>query len=472
ALTLVLVVQELARAPQSGWNDYRLARAGALAYGYDLYPGADEGPVLGYIYPPMTAVAFAPASLVPHPTYAIVVGVATAWLLYSVPFVLLLYGASRGTGRLALLLFLIFTLMTLHSRVLYPAGFRIHADAPALGFGALACFFVQTSERRTTVGSLAASAVAATLSVLSKQVMVFLPVALAGWIWTCDGTKAAARYAALLAAGGAVAGLLVVWAFDLDGLLFNAITVPASHPWQGGTTLEAIERALRDLVPRAFAPAVVTAAAFASEVFSAAGRRRTFRSWLRENPWLLLAWVAALSVPTSVLGRVKVGGSLNTLAYTLYFLIAAALVAALRQAAVRRLASAIEAGALVFAAATSALLAPRLAELAADFRAFPRNRETVAFEYVRDNPGEVYVPFRPLVNLIAEGRLYHLSQGISDRELADRRVSEELLRAHLPPKMRLLLVEEPDDPILRRLPEYSVRVEERRLPGWIVLRRR
>jgi hypothetical protein len=89
--------------------------------------------------------------------------------------------------------------------------------------------------------------------------------------------------------------------------------------------------AFKDLVPRVFPAAAVVAAVAAAEFVSGRLRVGDLRQWLADHPWSLLVILGALNVPLSLLGRAKVGGSANTLAFTGYF-IALAAVAALSQA--------------------------------------------------------------------------------------------------------------------------------------------
>ena len=53
-------------------------------------------------------------------------------------------------------------------------------------------------------------------------------------------------------------------------------------------------------------------------------------------------------------------------------------------------------------------LAPRLRSQPETVRDLPNDTVASAFRFAREHPGEVYLPYHPLVSLMAEGRAYHL----------------------------------------------------------------
>jgi hypothetical protein len=98
------------------------------------------------------------------------------------------------------------------------------------------------------------------------------------------------------------------------------------------------------------------------------------------------------------------------------------------------------------------------------------NPESRAFAFVREHPGQVYLPSHPLVTLLAEGRAYHSSIGIEDQELAGVVIDEARFRAYLPPDLRYVLIRDRDEGrILKSLPEFGVSAPTPELPGWTVL---
>src|SRR5215469_789289 len=81
-LFLILIVYAISAAPQEQWifgaagtwNDARLAPVAAWLRGYPLYTPVSSGIVNGNIYPPLGALAFAPAAIFGDPVVAVIVG--------------------------------------------------------------------------------------------------------------------------------------------------------------------------------------------------------------------------------------------------------------------------------------------------------------------------------------------------------------------------------------------------------------
>src|SRR5262249_25892728 len=83
-----------------------------------------------------------------------------------------------------------------------------------------------------------------------------------------------------------------------------------------------------------------------------------------------------------------------------------------------------------------------IARLPQAFRVFAGNPEDRSFAFVRAHRGEVYLPFKPLVTLMAEGAAYHFSYGLYDRELANLPISADHFNAYLPPQMKYMATDQ------------------------------
>src|SRR5215469_13401955 len=79
---LVVIICAISAAPQrqddfgteGAWNDPRLAPVAAWLRGYPLYTPESSGIINGNIYPPLGALAFAPAAIFGDPVVAVIVG--------------------------------------------------------------------------------------------------------------------------------------------------------------------------------------------------------------------------------------------------------------------------------------------------------------------------------------------------------------------------------------------------------------
>ena len=95
--------------------------------------------------------------------------------------------------------------------------------------------------------------------------------------------------------------------------------------------------------------------------------------------------------------------------------------------------------------------------------------------FAKKHPGEVYFPWHPLAGLMAEGRLYHFSYGLSDRELAGYPVSQEHFQRYIPAQTQYVALPEhakrDAEYVFRYLPDFSRKVTADDLPGWTLYAR-
>ena len=318
-LSCTMIFLEVRTAGHNAWNDGRLAPVAAWLRGYPLYGPHGEVPLQDYMYGPVAAVIYAPAAALSSPIMAVRAGVAMAFVLCVLPVSFFLW---RATGCLEAVLAatFVFLLYAFRTPVLRQAAFWLHVDAPALGLGMLACTFVIRRADAERWFCLAASATAGVLAAGSKQVMLPVLVALPTYLWLTAGQRAARRYVVAMAAVGTLALVAVALVFDLRAMWFATIVGPARHPYQQDGFMLSFANATVD-VARRCAPALLLLA-----VTLWLRSRRSGRSSVG-NIWLGPALVAIACLPISVLGRMKVGGSYNTMSYTLYFLLVAALAA-------------------------------------------------------------------------------------------------------------------------------------------------
>lgn len=215
------------------WNQARLAPLFGLRYGYSLYYPPEAGPVLGAIYGPISYLAYFPSLLAHSPIPALLIGSTVASLYYFVPVALIFTsGRFRRQEALAVGLFLliVFGFWTIESPALHYSCFNIHADAPALGFGTVACLLLmRTNESRQPVRLRVLSALFTVLAIFSKQSLLFLVPALLCFIWITDGRRPALQFAIGIAALSAVSiGLLS--AFFRTRSLFQPVRIHLA-PW-------------------------------------------------------------------------------------------------------------------------------------------------------------------------------------------------------------------------------------------------
>lgn len=450
------------------WNGARLAPVVSMTKGYALYYPPGEGPMLSWIYGPLGALMYLPVAPFGDSDTMIVAGLLLAQLYVVVPL-FLCHWRVRGEGgprRLAVVLAFLMTFLALSLR--YGTRYwyeKVHADAPALGFGLLSCMFLLSASGPPSRRSLILSALFASLSLFCKQTEIGVPLGLVLFVALAHGRGPALRAAAWIAGICAGLGLLALGVFGGRALWHNMITIPAGHPWQkpglqgllwsAGILLEHGWPALLILLP-----GFVTAARN--------GRAAAAR------PWMVFFSVALAMVPTSILGQVKAGGETSSL-HALLFLYAAAslsLVDGLAEAPEGK----VRTRAQVVAAAVMGLL---LAAVGYQMAAQTLPAEAFLADNVfrqadrlsRSRPGEIYFPSNPLSTLVTEGKAYHFDYGVFDRCLAGHSPSPGYLRAHLPPNLRVIAwFHFPPRVMGDLLPEFSARkaVVDPAMPQWTI----
>jgi hypothetical protein len=476
------------KAVENPWNGARLAPAVGLWYGERLYSGPSSGAVLNTIYPPMAFLPYVPAGLCSRPATAVFTASCISMTLVYGPFLALClfpWTIRAGEGASVLLrvsIFLTFCTLVMTSSVLFAAAHGVHGDAPALGFAALACLAliaVHARERVPLFAALAAG-ICAGLAIGSKQTLIPLPCVLLCWVGLTRGWRSAAGFGIVLTGSLISVAALLVAVFGRSRMLFNIGTIPSQHPWkyQGGDSPMGLMYLAIELFLECLPMIVVILLVLmlrADDGIPGGMIHGRLRRWASSNPWALFAAAALGQVPFSLLGKVKVGGLVNSDAPPLY-LLCAALAFLMLDRRCRRLRLGDGAISVVVLASFASPLALLPSHIFADLkslRPWLEASDERAFAYAKAYPGAAYFPWNPLGSLLAEGRLSHFEYGLIDRDLAGLSVGPVQFRRHLPAGLRMVAF--PPNPqsewTLRALPEFRHRVKVAELPGWLCYER-
>jgi hypothetical protein len=417
----------ISQAPSIIENDHRLAPTFAVAHGYRLYYGPDQGPVLSTIYGPITALAYTPALLASTPMAAERLATAVAIVLFFFPmFLLSSQAGGLSNWQTCASVLGLAAALTFLSPSLSASSVLIHADAPALAAGAVACWLSRVTTRLSARRAILAG-VFASLAIMSKQNMLPLSIALGLW-WLFLSWK----YVFAFAAGAAVS-MLAVWAVilrlssSLSAAWFNWFQIPLHQPYD-----KTLFFPITDSLVRTMLLYLLPIGAMLGVYFQArakAGWKARFNSLS-----ILFLWAGLWLVPTSVAGRIKAGGAENALSPAIYFF---ALACLLELAPYLSAASADDSRARLALVALAILLGTyvifRLPENV--YLTLKKSAQTPTeevYRFSRSHPGQVYFPQFPLAILMAEGRLYDFSWGLSDRRAAGHPVPEAQFLADTP----------------------------------------
>lgn len=460
------IAQHVLHAPDFDWAGARLAPLVSLRFGYHLYYGAGDGPVLNTIYAPLSYLIYWPVCLANDPAVGIAIASLVGMLALFVP-VVVLFAARRDVYGFAAAVLFVLLAYSLPSLRMSLEG-TTH-DCPALGLGLAAClaiYFDEAGRRR----SLILSAAFAVLAVWTKQVMAPLLVSLPLWTCLMHGWRRGAEHVAWTVLLGVPISALLTLTIGAPEMFFNILTLPSRHPWNGSFPDNVIAVAFYFYRECFVLGVILIVAAGLKQGEASAG---TLRDWLQRNRWSLFALVALGNVPTALLGRIKIGGSANNFSVTTYFLLAALLVLVHDRVHAGGGFGTLARRVLTAAAIALVLLTvPQQAYFFRDFTGLRQTREEQVVRFLRNHPGEAYFPWHPLPHLLAERRLYHFAYGLFDRDLGGFRVDVDHLKRFVPARCRYVCF--PQGRRLHRPPacleawlhDFPRRVDLPELPGF------
>ncbi len=470
-IVILLAAKKMLDTPTI-WHTSFLSGVFALAKGQVLYQGLHlSKPLLSAIYPPMAYLAYLPVTIAGTPTLAVMIGRVFAALYFFVPFVLALkWTPRRFPPGILLSAFGVFALMVFYLLPLVETAFAVNADAPALGFGAMACVLIYSAGEEPGNARLFLAAFFAVLSVWSKQVMAPLPLALAFFLWKRYRAGICLKYLLFLLIGGSGVSGFFLAAFGAHPIFFHTLYIPSHHPWNSSNPLTAIGDAFKEFSLFAAIPLILPLAAIFINI-TENDEAPSLRAWLGRNHWAVFFITGLALIPLSLLGRVKVGGAHNTFSYSIYFLAISGVLALIhlheRQA---------KALLVTLLCVFLFIKIPSLSVFFQRMKEFYPNYASVSYAYIKNHPREAYFPCEPLSELLAEGSFLHVRAGLEERELAGVPVDRANFLETLPFSFKKVVfppnipprVPASEDSVLKYLPEYKHRVDDPELPGWYV----
>lgn len=489
-----LILREFVSSPFRDQNAPLLTPSLAILYGYNLYYSPDNGPVLDTMYGPVNYLVYLPSALGNNPTFVILLGELITVLFYFLPILWLHIREHIRDSKILRFsgyVFLLFCFLTIYIPPLNSTAFMIHADAPALGFCAIACGIIYDEQRRRRIFPLLLSATFAVLAVWTKQITIPIVFALPTYVLLAQGFKSFIRYVGCIAVAGSVISTLIFLICNPQALIYNIFTIPMRQPWVGYRT---------GLVPPFSFSGLLSLVEFAQTLmnyclvfgvililytcyqlfFDSKQQKKSIRQWFSDNPWTMLVITSLFMVPTLLLAIVKIGGNINNYGFALYFLVTAVnlvLIKTVSDSTLRYSHFTRKVTKLLVYVLVLAIAFIQIPEMAPIFVRLPnlaRNPQQVAYDYARKHPGEVFFPWNPLSTLMAEGKLYHSAYGLFDREKAGIKLSDEQFRANIPANLKLVAFS--SRLVLRNtlkyLPEFTQQVTVDELPGWIVFSRK
>ncbi|HSV43208.1 MAG TPA: hypothetical protein VLJ10_01510 [Candidatus Bathyarchaeia archaeon] len=248
--------------------------------------------------------------------------------------------------------------------------------------------------------------------------------------------------------------------------------IPMRTPWEfKGPAPVAIWKALlsgwMEIVPLFFALTLYT--------IYKVRRSHGIRHLFTQSAWPLFFMIAVFMIPTSLLGRVKIGGAINCLSPTSFFL-ATAFSLVLKDLFLSAFHDGKHNGKsfmklifTIFPVMLIVLFLPEFKTIKAEVDGgLWQNEQQLAYHMMKQHPGQIYAPSLPLASLLADGKLYHHDYGVFDRCFNTKfNVSQNHFRRHIPADMRWVIL---TDPIVwachvKFYPEFNQEVQMPGAPG-------
>ena len=450
-LFLVLIICAISAAPQDQWsfgtagywNEARLAPVAAWLRGYPLYTSASSGIINENIYPPLGALAFAPAAMIGNPLVAVIFGSTLSLLMNLSPGIGALILWSRWVQKspeiilLGIVLYLGLLLITEGTPYTL---FAIHVDAPAIALMLCGVIFYAKWWAFGMPTSLAISAFLLGSVVWAKQLGLPLPFVFLFVTYLIGGIRPALIFSAWSLATLAFWFLLLTpVVVDWRAFLFDILTVPAGHPWLGEVTGGGAEHVRLYLGKSGgflrqywLLYLLLLAMVLGLNVCAKQSGDKSLHLSFTLGASSLIAGLAML--PFALLGLVKVGGNVNSAAHSVQPVLFGLVMGSLGLVEVAK-----KAGVQWNVLAQSVICAWLLVFIAA-LRPGP---ETLQYPlsissaltltaYEESKSGNVWFPEFPLSSLLATGHFYHFPYGIFDRYLAGKPVSKAQILEGIP----------------------------------------
>lgn len=484
AAILLMLLSLGAMAVTRPLSSLRVVATLMLFNGDNPYSSLTQGDLLTTIYPPGGYAAYFPVLLGWDPLSVMIIGALTSIGYYMLPPLLLSIQAWRRTGNrwqrwlIASCLGVFTAYLVIDPATRSHLG-NVYVDTPALGLAAIATWLVMIADGKRRTPCLIASAILAIAACWAKQIAVPVALALPVYLFLARGHRSAMGYLLIMVIAGTIISGLWIGTLGYDRLSLHLIQLPARHRWivNGYTGPMALALAF-SFIWIAIWPALTMLAALAGIEYWLDQQQssESAGNWFDRHRWSALLIVGLCLITTSTLARVKVEGLANSF-FCHYFFLLALLALAQHlitrndlQESTRKLVeqlftfTAPPAMALITIACLQQLII-----LPAAIEQLDQFPEQQAYEALKAHPGQIYFPWHPVANYLAEDRCYNQVRGIVDWHLAELPLDAERFNQGLPANLRYFALRSGSDGFRIRelhLPDFKYKTKLDALPGW------
>jgi hypothetical protein len=434
----VLFWTMLCTAPAIPWNVARLAPSFALARGLPIYVLRDSGAQLGWVYGPVFPLWLLPAGMFDNPTAGFMVAIALNAVAVVVPLWILFHAISEGRRSLAVQMTLFATVLLLANPLTNVGFYIVHVDALCIGWALVACTALHARVFRGWRPGFPLAAAALALSVATKQVSVILVPATIIWLWFEGHRKLIGSWIFWLGSVCGSMAMLCFLFFGAEELLFNAWLLFSRMPWRGGWAQ--LVANIADLL--GYAWLWLVAGMGGAILLKSQRLRPTVPAAALAR---LLCWIALIQAPMGLMASLLVDAGLNSIHAPVYLLMAILVIggSALAQAGnamevdgPRRLRLLF--GVLCLTGLVASIYIGHKRGIAWK----PDQTQAQLLAIVRRDPGKVYMPWNPIVTIIAERKIYPFDEGLRYLWMAKLEPPRAAIQAAVP-EGAFILYQEP-----------------------------
>lgn len=469
-LAVSLTLLKIANGPQADWNARRLVGSLAFVQGYPLYRPHREVPVISGVNGPVQIMAYSPAAFFSDPRVAVSVGVVIAALFFLMPFLVLFW---PGRGGWAGFLFWSVLLIIFQSDSFLDSCFMIHADAPALGLTGIGAILLMDPKKKGVTPWLGTFCLV--LGVASK--ITVLPASAAILFYRFMTREKCGKYLWQLGISLAVTLSLFTFLFGATGIFDLSTGVALKSPWVKNLRPENRLFAtgwLGHLVSLGWAfidflslnPFLIVAV-LCLVAMKVQERGTKNLKTVVASPSMVFLTIALFMVPTSLMARVKMGGSINNYSPMLYFFLLF-LGVELNDWLTRSKVS------QQWLSWVAGMLWVINLSLIYEYY-WPLTQQDIppdvtATRYLKTHPGKTYFPDHPLAHAISNREFVHSNTGVMEYSFAPllKLTEAEVLRFTPKGMEQIAFNYGPPHSFMTYFPTYTKIVADAELPGWIV----
>jgi hypothetical protein len=436
-LALTLLTCGYLEAWHLPWFEERYAPSVAIAHGQGIYRVPPDGPLMVSLYAPLSYLAFLPTAILPTVRTIFAGGSFLATAFLAIPLVLVACSFAKKYRLLfsdwAPMMLLPLTAIASLRPLSYIATL-VTADAPSTCLMALSVWFLYRDCRaggQPSRKSAVYSSLALALSLGCKQNMVFAAVAVIACVFYFFGRKFGGLYLILTAIFGILGiGLVIGVHHDIRAIYFNSVLV--------GLRFTVIKANLFPGAYRVFEnTAVLGLILVGMWLVYWLTKGHESRAPIPRVIFIFFVVAATLSL-SDIRFYAVLAGDVNDLSHGLYFFVLGLVVFGFEllvrtrsnpntKMALRIL---VAAGALTLVAA--GLPTRYNAQWKTRISHTPSGVE--AYEFDKQNPGQVYFPFNAIGVYLAEHRFYTTEWGVMNLEFAKQQFTRAEILKFIPEK--------------------------------------